>query len=241
MRKKNNLKQSLNLNFLDYTNLTTKHGGYDLPRVRCDRIPKFDYLATYSQPSTYFKSQNTCLSFFEYDKSFDGVQGLWNAIYYDLEERQAFFVQRFFGVKYFIAPDYTKCGDSLEIENMYRQFRSRVVSLWLTINLHAIVVPLVSTANEMGMEHMLGGLHDCRVVVFNTKNSLRDKVQLAVLKKSIEYTVNNLRDLREIVVYSSSPNIEMVRGLFRYAIERGIEIQIPDNMLQSRNRLRGEH
>jgi len=42
-----------------------------------------------------------------------------------------------------------------------------------------------------------------------------------------------------IIVYSSSPDIEKVKSLFQYAIDAGIDVRIPDNMLQSRNRLMG--
>ena len=86
MRKKRNLKKLLNMGILDYTNLTPKLGDLDMPYVCCDGIPNIDYLATYSQPSTYFCSQNTAVSFFEYDIYFDGLYGLWNAIYYGIAE-----------------------------------------------------------------------------------------------------------------------------------------------------------
>ena len=84
MKKKKNLKKLLNLGLLDYTNLTPKYGELDMPYIRCRAIPEIDFLATYSQPSTYFYSQNTCVSFFEYDIYFDGLYGLWNAIYYGI-------------------------------------------------------------------------------------------------------------------------------------------------------------
>ena len=135
MRKKKNLKKLLNLGFLDYTNLTPKYGELDMPYIRCKVIPQIDYLATYSQPCTYFHSPNTALSFFEYDVIFDGLYGLWNAIYYGVEELQEFYLERFQGVRYFIAPDYSKCGDIPEAENYHRQFRSRIVAIWLAMNL----------------------------------------------------------------------------------------------------------
>ena len=71
MKKKKNLIKLLNLNLLDYTNTTPKYGELDMPYIRCKIIPTIDYLATYSQPSTYFKTPNTCVSFFEYDLHFD--------------------------------------------------------------------------------------------------------------------------------------------------------------------------
>ena len=67
MKRKKNLKKLLNLSLLDYTNITPKYGELDMPYVRCKEIPQIDYLASYSQPSTYFKTERTCVSFFEYD------------------------------------------------------------------------------------------------------------------------------------------------------------------------------
>lgn len=239
MHKKKNLKKLLNLGFLDYTNLTSKCGDLDMPYIRCKEIPYIDYLATYSQPSTYFYSQNTCVTFFEYDKFFDGLYGLWNAIYYDVKELQDFYIERFQGVKYFIAPDYSKCGDVSEIENYHRQFRSRIVSIWLSMNLNAVVIPLVSCANEIGMKYMLNGLEECTVVAFNAKGPMGDPKQLDIFIQSIRYTVDNLLDLQKIIVYSASSNDEKILKIFDYAIKMGIEVVVPNNMLQMRNRLRG--
>lgn len=242
MRKKKNLKKLLNLGLLDYTNLTPKYGEYDMPYVCCKSLPEIDYLATYSQPGTYFQTPNTAVSFCEYDLHFDGLYGLWNAIYYGVAELQEFYLERFKGVKFFIGPDYSKCGDVSEIENIHRQFRSRIVLIWLSMNLHATAIPLVTCANEIGMKYMLDGMNDCNVVAFNAKGPMGDPKQLDIFIKSIKYTVDNLPNLRMIIVYSSSPDIEKVRSLFQYAIDAGIDVRIPDNMLQSRNRLMGgEH
>ena len=178
MKKKKNLKKLLNLGLLDYTNLTPKYGELDMPYIRCRAIPEIDFLATYSQPSTYFYSQNTCVSFFEYDIYFDGLYGIWNAIYYGIGELQEFYIERFQGVKYFIAPDYSKCGDVSEAENYHRQFRSRIVAIWLAMNLNAIAIPLVSCANEIGMRYMLDGMEDCNVVAFNAKGPMGNPSQL---------------------------------------------------------------
>ena len=239
MRKKKNLKKLLNLGFLDYTNLTYKYGELDMPYVRCKKIPEIDYLATYSQPSTYFHSRGTCVTFFEYDVFFDGLYGLWNAIYYGVKELQEYYLERFNGVKYFVAPDYSKCGDVSEVENYHRQFRSRIVAIWLTMNLKALVIPLVSCANEIGMKYMLDGMDDCTIVAFNAKGPMGDPRQLEIFIKSIKYTVDHLKKLKVIIVYSASPNKKKVLEIFKYAIESGVEVQIPDNMLQTRNRLRG--
>ena len=229
----------MNLGFLDYTNLTPKYGELDMPYIRCEVVPKIDYLATYSQPSTYHHSPFTCLSFFEYDVFFDGLYGLWNAIYYGVLELQQSYIDRFQGIHYFITPDYSKCGDIPGIENEHRQFRSRIVGIWLAINLHAIVIPLVSCANKSSMKYMLDGMDDCNVVAFNAKGPMGDPKQMVIFQEAIQYTVDRLSKLQSIIVYSSSPDTAKVRSYFQYAIDAGIEIQIPDNMLQTRNRLLG--
>ena len=239
MKKKKNLKRLLNLSILDYTNLTPKIGDLDMPYVSCKVLPDIDYLATYSQPCTYFHSPDTAVSFFEYDVFFDGLYGLWNAIYYGIQELQEYYIERFQGVRYFVAPDYSKCGDVSEEENRYRQFRARIVSIWLAMNLDAIVIPLVSCANEIGMRYMLDGMQDCRVVAFNAKSQMCNPSQKEIFVASIKYTVDNLPFLKRIIVYSASPDSEKVLALFRYAIDHGIDVIIPDNMLQSRNRLLG--
>lgn len=239
MKKKYNLKELLNLELLDYTNLTPKVGDLDMPFVACSAPLEVDYLATYSQPSTYFITDKTCVSFFEYDVKFDGITGLWNAIYYGIEELQNEFLERFQGIKLFIAPDYSKCGDCSEIENMHRQFRARIVSIWLSINLRAIVIPLVSSANSNGFDYMLDGMEDCSTVAFNAKGPMGCKEQLPIFINSIKFTVDNLKNLNSIIVYSSSPDQQRVFEIFEYAIANGIKVQIPNNTLQERNRLQG--
>ena len=239
MKKKKNLRKLLNLGILDYTNLTFKVGDLDMPYIRCSVIPHIDYLATYSQPCTYNMTPNTALSFFEYDVFFDGLYGLWNAIYYGVKELQEFYLERFANVRYFIAPDYSKCGDIPEIENEHRQFRSRIVAIWLSMNLNAVVIPLVSCANLSEMKYMLDGMDDCTVVAFNFKGPMGDPEQLPILIEAIKYTVDRLSHLQSIIVYTSSPDFDRVNEICDYAIQKGIEIQIPDNMLLSRNRILG--
>ena len=170
---------------------------------------------------------------------FDGLYGLWNGIYYGVKEIQDFYLERFKEVKFFVAPDYSKCGDSIEVDNRHRQFRSRVTAIWLTIHLNALVIPLVSTANSSEMEYMIDGMQDCRAVAFNAKGPMGDPTQLPIFMESIQYTVDHLPDLQSIIVYTSSPNDEKILEIFSYAIEHKIEIQIPDNTLRVRNRIRG--
>ena len=239
MKRKKNLKKLLNLEILDYTNITFKIGDLDMPYVRCKEIPNIDFIANYSQKKFYFKTHNTCLGFFEYDSQFDGLYGLWNGIYYGVDELQEYYKERFKGIRYFIAPDYSRCGDIPEIENYYRHFKSRIVSIWLTMNTKAVVIPLITTANNIGMKYMLDGIEDCNIVAFNTIGCINNTVQQKILKKAVENTVGRLKHLRSIVAYATTPDKDKVLDIFEYAINNNIEIQIPNNVLQTQNRIKG--
>ena len=107
------------------------------------------------------------------------------------------------------------------------------------MNVKAVVIPLVSCANEIGMKYMLDGMQDCNVVAFNAKGPMGDPIQLQIFIESIKHTVDHLKQLQAIVVYSASPNKERVLDIFKYAVSKGIRVVIPDNMLQTRNRLMG--
>ena len=71
------------------------------------------------------------------------------------------------------------------------------------------------------------------------KDQWGDPKQLDIFIQSIRYTVDNLLDLQKIIVYSASSNDEKILKIFDYAIKMGIDVVVPDNMLQMRNRLRG--
>lgn len=174
MNKKRKLIDLLTLRILEYTNQTMKVGELDMPNLQCGIITDVDYIALYSQPATYHATSNTCIGFFDYDIKFNGINGLWNAIYHSDKKLQEYYIKRFKGVRYFISPDISQCGDALQIERLYRYFKSRVISIWLTMNLDAVVIPLVTCANEYDMKFCLSGLEDCETVAFNTKGQLRN-------------------------------------------------------------------
>ncbi|MBR2745822.1 MAG: DUF4417 domain-containing protein [Erysipelotrichaceae bacterium] len=236
MKRKKNLKKLLNLGILDYTNLTTKIGELDMPYVVCNVVPEIDYIALYGQPSTYCKTENTAVAFFEYDIVFDGLYGLYNGIRYEVKEIQDFYIERFRNVKYFIGPDYSKCGDIPEEENIYRQFMSRIVCIWLSMNTNAVVVPFVSCGTYRQMNYMLDGMEDCIVVAMNLKGPMGDPKQLIIFIEMVAYTVDHLPKLQCIIVYTTSTNTQKIQDVIRYATDKGIRILIPDNMLLSRNK-----
>ena len=228
------LKSLLNLNYWDLTNKTHKVGKYDLPSVKCPAIYDIDYIALYKELRNYQKTPKTVISFYQFDKEFDGINGLSNAIWYNDKRRLEFFKRRFSNCRYFIAPDYSQCGDIENAENIHRIFRARVISLWLTLNLGAIVIPNITYSNKKSFEYMLDGLEECQTVAFSTKGIMKKSSEKDLLIAAIEKTVDTL-NLKSIIVYTVSIDKETVLKLFAYAINRNIEIIIPDNLLQKRN------
>lgn len=235
MVKKKSLKKLLNLNFVDLTNQTYLIGKYDQPYVKCPLVANPDYLALYSERCNYFKTENTWICFYIYDTKFDTIDGIFNAIYYGDERRLKKIKERLNGVKYAIAPDYSQCGDIPRIENLYRLFKSRIVALWLLLEMGIIVIPNVTYASENYFDVMLDGMEKCETVAFSVKGSIKEESERNLLQKAIEITVNSLKDLKKIIVYSVSINDEKIRKLFEYASSKGIDIVIPENLLKERN------
>ena len=94
------LKKLLNLNYLDLTNQTNKVGKFDFPCLKCPAVYNIDYIALYNELQGYQKTTKTAISFYQYDKVFDGKNGLWNAIKYNDKNRLKFFIERFKDCKY---------------------------------------------------------------------------------------------------------------------------------------------
>ena len=235
MVKKNDLKKLLNLNFVDLTNQTYSCGKYDLPYVNCPNLINPDYLALYSETCNYAKTPRTFICFYQYDIKFDSIKGIFEAIYHNDEKLLSKYKERFKNVKYAISPDYSQVGDINRIENIYRIFKSRIVALWLWLECGVIVIPNVTYANENYFDVMLDGMDKCEVVAFSVKGSIKEETERDLLLKAIRYTVDNLRFLKKIVIYSVSINDERVLQLFEYASSKGIEIVIPNNILKERN------
>ena len=233
------LKDKLNLKFMDLINKTTCVGLYDMPRVLSPRHVNIDYLALYSDRYEYTKTNNTCLCFYEYDKVFDSKNSLFNAIYNNDINLLKKYKERFKDVLYFISPDYSMCGDVPETINIYSIFKSRLVSLGLTLLLNKLVIPNITYASRKSFEYMLDGLEDCYVVAFSTKGSLKDKGQKELLLEAIKHTVDHLHNLKQIIVYDVSTDNSKILKLFSYATSKGIEVMIPNNLLKERNIILG--
>ena len=235
MVKKDNLKELLNLNFVDLTNRTYNCGKYDLPYVKCPNLVNPDYLALYSETINYNKTERTFICFYQYDIKFDNLKGIFEAIYHTDVKLLKKYKERFKNVRFAIAPDYSEVGDINRIENIYRLFKSRIVSLWLWFECNIIVIPNITYANENYFDVMLDGMQDTEIVAFSVKGSVRDSNERKLLLEAIKITVDNLKYLKKIVVYSVNIDDNRVLELFEYASLREIEIVIPNNILKERN------
>lgn len=225
----------LNLNYLKWSNKSYGIGKHELLRVSSPSKINIDYLALYSKPGEYFKTLNTALCFYEYDTKIDGRNGLWCALYYNDQKLLDKYKRRFTNIKVAIAPDYSLCGDTFEDFNAINIQRARIVSIWLACECNILVIPNVTYSNEESFEYMLDGLEDCRTVAFSIKGSMRKLTQKYLLEKAIKITVDRLKFLKNIVVYSVCTSDEETKRIFEYATSKGICVTIPDNLLKSRN------
>ena len=228
------LYRKLNLEFLRYTNLTQSEGSYDLSALSCNTMVYPDYIALSGQPSLYRKTSQTAVGFWEYDEKFDGIHGLYNAIYHNEKGLLEQYKRRYAGVRYFFTPDYSLFGDVSPIENNYRMLKGRVVGIWFATELNAVVIPFISAANEYELPLALTGLENCSVVAFSTKGYVNNLQERKVLERMVRVTVDEL-NLRAIVVYDVCATNDAVNEIFSYARESGVDIIVPLNSLKERN------
>lgn len=137
-------------------------------------------------------------------------------------------------MKIFFTPDYSQFGDVDDIEEHYRLKKARVVGLWFTLELGAVVIPFVTVPTPASVPFALDGLEGCHVVAFSTKGYVNDPIERAILKEIVKLTVDTL-DLRAIVVYDVCKDDDAVDDIFSYARERGVEVVVPMNTLKARN------
>ena len=128
-------------------------------------------------------------------------------------------------------------GDIHTIENLYRLWKSRIVSLWFILELGAIVIPSISYWNESSFSVCNSGYENCSVVAMNAKGHVHQTSETRLFKEVVKNAVDTL-PIKVIVVYSACGKDENCLKLFDYAIERGIQIIIPQNSLRERNMVR---
>ena len=232
-RRKRDMRKMLNLNILNLLEKAQKTDT-DMPVLLCNTRIYPDFLALYNQPGTYHKTRLTAVCFYSYDYTFDGINGLYNAIYYNDRRLLAKYKERFQGVKYFISPDYSVFADLYEPENQIRLWKARIVSLWLALELHAITIPSATYISESTFPKYFDGLEQCSVIAFSTKGHVRYARERNLLKAAVKYAVDHL-PLRTILVYSVCGKDETSLRLFKYATDKGINVIIPNNILRERH------
>ena len=237
MRCKVDLRSKLNYNYLNLTDKTVLTGDFDIPTVYCNTKAFPDYLALYSQTGYYHRTANTAVCFYQYDRVFDGIDGIYNAIYYNNTRLLKKYKKRFEGVRFFIMPDYSVFGDIDKAENINRLKKSRVVALWLSREMGAVVIPNLMYVSDKEMPIFCSGIENCSVIALSLKSHVRRASERNLTKAAIKYAVDNL-PLRAIVVYSVCGKDETALSILKYATDNGIKIIIPDNSLRERNRER---
>lgn len=237
MKRKQNLKKKLNLNYLTWTNLTHSIGEDDLPELYCNTTIYPDFLALFSEPGLYNKTPNTGVCFYEYDDEMDGIHGLYEAIYHNDKKLLKAYKKRFSEVRFFITPDYSECGDIHVIENKYRLFKARVTGLWLLHELDAVVIPHITYPRIKDLRYALTGLENCSVVAFSTKGYVTNFRELNNLISAVKYTTDIL-PLQAIVVYDTCGDNSIVEQVFQYPKNHGIQIVVPFNTLKERNQIK---
>ena len=234
MKRDLELSKKLNLNYLNYTNLTITAKSNDLPTLYCKPSYYPDFLALSSELGLYNKTNATAVCFYEFDNIMDGQNGLANAIYYANQKQLEQFKKRFAEVKYFIMPDFTQAGDGLRIDNENRLLRARLVAIWLMVELNAYVLPNITTPDLERLEFFLDGYQECDAIAISTKGHMQDVTERNQLRDVINRTVSYLHP-KAIIVYDVCGDQAETYRLFEYAAKMGVRIIVPSNTLQIRN------
>lgn len=230
MSDNKNYEKKLILNYTSLTRLARKEPLENFPIIVNKYYPELipQYLVLYSEKE-FYDMDNSAVCFYLYDEKFNGQHGLWNSIYYDNQEDLTAFYERFKNVKIFIEPDISQV-DSIEIiENKYRVFMNRVMVLWFIHQIHAWIIPNITFADRYSFEYMLLGIEECEVVAFSLKGSMEHSENMEIYLEAIVYTVEHMKKLKAIIVFSTSKYDEKVLGIFKKAIDKGILIYIPNN------------
>lgn len=225
-----------NLNYLQYTNRYGYKGEFDLPNICCwDDSPLISYLALVGEKREY--KPDDCICFYSYDEYFDGKNGLFNNIYYGDEKRLKKFAEKYAGVQYFIAPDYSIHRDAPLIENAYRAYKSRIVSTYLMSELHKIVIPNISFVDEKTKEFALTGISRRSTVCISTKGLMNGRENRKLLDYIVEETLKAIRPAC-VILYTVTADEKKLEPIIRRIKAYGADCLSPDNLLLNRNRLR---
>lgn len=220
---RDNFKDIFGVYFLESLSF---EGDYDMPVVgNFDDIGVIDYIALYSDTSEYNKTENTCVAFYQYDHVFDGIHGLYNSIIYQDEERLNKFRERFKGVKYIVAPDYSLFGDFPNALQIFNIYKSRVCMCWLIANTKAKILPNVRWTFPFTFEYCFDGIMKGSNIAIGVLGQIRDKENKKMFLDGLKVAIDRIEPKR-ILVYGFVTESNF-NELFGYAKSKGIKIIIP--------------
>lgn len=224
---RDNFKDIFGVYFLESLSF---EGDYDMPVVgNFDDIGVIDYIALYSDTSEYNKTENTCVAFYQYDHVFDGIHGLYNSIIYQNEERLNMFRERFKGVKYIVAPDYSLFGDFPNALQIFNIYKSRVCMCWLIANTKAKILPNVRWTFPFTFEYCFDGIMKGSNIAIGVLGQIRDKENKKMFLKGFKVAIDRIEP-KCILVYGfvTESNFD---ELFGYAKSKGIKIIVPHSKI----------
>lgn len=209
---------------------------FDLPIHHCDPAVYPDFIALNCEPSAFHKTPLTAVAFYTYDRDFDKIDGLYNAIYYKNKRLLEKYKKKYKDVSFVIAPDYSVFDDIWHFENEYRLFKIRVIILWFVLIIGAVVIPNATYLSADKLVMYLSGFENCTVICFSTKSHIRYASDRQRIRETVKYVVDHF-PLKTILVYSVCGNDETSLRLFEYAASKGIDVRIVDNTMRRRNQI----
>lgn len=233
VRMEKELQYQPNYGIADLLNRSVLN-DYHLPIHHCDPMIYPDFIALNTEKSKYHLTPTTALSFYSYDRTFDKIDGLYNAIYYNNSKLLYKFKNEYKNINFVIAPDYSLFDNIWNYENKSRVFKIRIVMLWFVLEIGAIVIPNAIYLSKDKLRPYLSGLETCTVMCFSTKSQIRNSKNRSRVKETVKYVVDNF-PIKVILVYSVCGKDETSMKLFKYALAHNVEVRIIDNTLRRRN------
>ncbi len=202
-------------------------GKYDIPVVGYfgEELP--DYLALYSNVGEYKKTSNTCVTFYQYDETFDSMNGLWNAIVHKNQRLLQHFKNRFSGVKFITCPDYSITGDMPLCMQIFNVYRSRVVAIWLRENCNCTIIPNLRFNNEKSYDYCFDGIAYNSVVCFSILGLCSKPVDVKNIINGLHETIIRIRP-KAIIVYGECTDSKF-NMLFKECLDNQIVIIRPNS------------
>lgn len=226
----------LNLTFLKYTNKGHYYGKLDIPEATSNLdVCPIDYLALYKE-KVDSKYKNPALCFYQYDSEFDGIKGLYNAVYHNEEKLLEKYRNKLASYHYIIGPDYSICGDVPKLETLYRIFKSRVVGAYLVNELNKIVIPNISFVDEFTKEVALTGIGKGSTVAISTKGLLKGKRKEELLDYIVNETINVIHP-KIVILYNVAVKSSKLEEIVTRLKRAGVKVLMPPNKLLIRNQI----